>query len=346
MAKRLFVYETKSDAIPKVGSYIIDWCVENEGCGLGGATGRSPIDVWKWIWDELESGRRHDREALVGQDVVFLDEYLGAFPAYFHWAWRHLRIGQAGIGFSADKVFVPRGCFFEPYQNRIISSSRLEEILSEWTECWDGFTEPGEGNKLPEIRIKENPVDADAIHPVLAKIRETLKDYDSIVHTHSKRLQLLGLGIGGSIQHDKEAGGHIGFVESGAAARDTQTMLVRLARSTISANEPDFLLRNEDGDVSLEPSHFAVTQGISSILDFTGELLLMAWGQSKQLALHRMFLGTPGPKNPAAWLQNHKHDNVTVFVDRAALGELDQRILEERGWSVEFSTAATVVNTA
>ena len=65
-----------------------------------------------------------------------------------------------------------------------------------------------------------------------------------------------------------------------------------------------------------------------------GELLMMAWGSSKQLAVERMFLGNPGPKNPAAWIQ--AHENVTAFLDQDAFGALDQSVLEKRGWSVEF----------
>jgi glucosamine-6-phosphate deaminase len=147
------------------------------------------------------------------------------------------------------------------------------------------------------------------------------------------RLQLLGIGVGGAIKTDPDAGCHIGFVECGAAAEDTGTMLVRLAPSTIEANKDDFLLVNADGDVLLEPSHYAVTQGISTILS-AAELLMMAWGRSKQQAVERMFLEAPGPKNPAAWIQ--RHPNVTVFLDRAALGTLDPVVLEAGGWSVRF----------
>jgi hypothetical protein len=50
-----------------------------------------------------------------------------------------------------------------------------------------------------------------------------------------------------------------------------------------------------------------------------------------------MFLGTPGPKNPAAWVQ--RHPNATVFLDRPAFGELDEALLEDGDWSVTFHDA-------
>jgi 6-phosphogluconolactonase/glucosamine-6-phosphate isomerase/deaminase len=329
MGKQLFVFGSQKLAEFAVAEYTIGWCQENKGCGLGGATGRSPIGVWSWIWEILEV-RPGDREAVVQQHVVFLDEYFGPYPSYHHWAWRNLRIGRGG--FRPENVYLPRGCFFEPFkEDRIVTSERLGEILGEeaFEDDWEKRTAPGEDDRPPEIRIRDEPE-----HPLLAEIRRSLSDYDTMVKREfGKRLQLLGIGVGGAIKTDADAGGHIGFVECGAAAEDTGTMLVHLAPSTIQANEDDFLLTNADGEVSLEPSHYAVTQGVSTVLS-AGELLMMAWGASKQQAVERMFLGTAGPKNPAAWIQ--QHPNTTVFLDRAAFGTLDPVVLKARGWSVRF----------
>lgn len=327
MSKQVFVYPQKDSAVAATAEFILDWCAAHPGAGLGGATGRSPIGVWKAIWDRLGGPRREEKQAFVDRNVVFLDEYFGAFPSYYHWARRNLRAG--GGGFAAERIFTPRGCFFE--KGRIVSSGWLEEILEECQSDWEPRTLAGEDGSPPEVRIRHA-----AEHPVLAEIRQALADYDLLVRDHSDRLQLLGIGMGGAIEHDEEAGGHIGFVEYGAADGDSTTMLVRLAPSTRDANRSDFLLRSADGDVHLEQSWFAVSQGISSILS-AGRLLLMAWGASKQEAVSRMFLGTPGPKNPAAWLQTH--DAATVFLDEAALGGLSLEALEERGWSVELGFA-------
>lgn len=330
MSKRVIVNRWKEFASPMVANYIIDWCVENPESGLGGATGRSPIDVWRWVWRLLESERAKDRDAVVGQKIAFLDEYFGAYASYYHWAWRNLLVGRDGL--APDNVNVPRGCFFE--EGRIVTSERLEELLDD-EECrddWQGFTLPGEDGGMPEVRFDQDKPEED-MHPVLAQIRTALSDYDAVVRGFGKRLQLLGIGVGGAIEKDPDAGGHIGFVECGAAAKDSKTMLVRLARSTSRANKDDFLLENADGDTRLEPSQFAITQGISTVLS-AGELLMMAWGGSKQLAVERMFLGEPGPKNPAAWVQEHA--NVTVFLDQGAYGSLKESDLDAGGWSVEF----------
>jgi 6-phosphogluconolactonase/glucosamine-6-phosphate isomerase/deaminase len=331
MSKQVFVFERKETAVAATAEFILDWCAEHPGAALGGATGRSPIGVWEAVWRALDGPRRSERERFLDRNVVFLDEYFGAYPAYYHWAFRNLRYSENGEErFAADRVYTPRGCYFE--KGRIVTGSRLEEILADWPEDWEARTLPGEDGTPPEVRIRPG-----AEHPVLAELRQSLDDYDALVRDHGNRLQLLGIGVGGAIAHDEEAGGHIGFVEYGAANGDSTTMLVRLASSTVEANRDDFLLRNADGDVRLEPSSFAVSQGISTILS-AGRLLLMAWGEAKAEAVSRMFLGAPGPKNPAAWIQQHRA--ATIFMDQAALGDLEPYELEARGWSVEFAKAA------
>jgi 6-phosphogluconolactonase/glucosamine-6-phosphate isomerase/deaminase len=330
MSKHVFVFDCKEAAVAATAEFILDWCAEHPGAALGGATGRSPIGVWEAIWSALAGPRRAERRRFLERNVVFLDEYFGAYPAYYHWAYRNLRQGAGGeVGFAAERVFTPRGAYFE--NGRIVAGSRLEEILADWPEDWQSWTLPGEDGTPPEVRIQPG-----AEHPVLAEIRQSLDDYDRLVRDHGDRLQLLGIGVGGAIAHDLEAGGHIGFVEYGAADGDSRTMLVRLAPSTIEANRDDFLLTSSDGAVRLEPSSFAVSQGISTILS-AGRLLLLAWGAAKQEAVSRMFLGEPGPKNPAAWIQTHPA--ATIFMDRGAFGELDRGLLHDRGWSVAFDAA-------
>lgn len=325
MVQRLIVSASKARAVPRVGTYIIDWCVTHPEDGLGGATGRTLIPVWKWIHTAIADHRATDAPAVYAQTIHFLDEYFGPVPSYYHWAWRNLRVGRGG--FQPDRMFTPRGCFFETRTQRVVNGDRLENILAETRDQWVPMTVPGENGQVPEIYIL--PL---ATHSVLREIREALTSYDILVRARNRRLQLLGIGVGGAIATDPEAGGHIGFVEYGAAAGNTKTMLVRLAKSTQGANDPDFILSNEDGDASLEPCRYAVTQGISTILS-AGEILLMAWGEGKRKAIERMLLGTPSPKNPAAWVQ--KHQNVTVFLDDAYEG-LNDADLNERGWNVEL----------
>jgi len=324
MGRKIFVFGDRSVATAAVGDTILQWAQSNPGAALGGATGRSPIDVWSYIWAKLASQESERKMAFVDRPILFLDEYFGAYPSYYHWAHRTLRVGRGG--FASHNVYTPRGCFFE--FDRVVDSDRLFEILSENQDQWAAETDIGEDGVPPEIRINQ-----DVDHPLLRKVRQSLADYDQLVRQHEDRLQLLGIGVGGAIETDPRAGGHIGFVEYGAASRASKTMLVRMASSTNRANAADFQLANEDGGVVLQPAEYAVTQGISTILS-AAELLLMAWGESKSKAVERMLFGEPSPYNPAAWIQHH--DDVTVFADQAALGEISLSDLEHRGWVTEI----------
>lgn len=334
MRKRVVVGENRAQGETWASTYLINWCVAHPASGLGGATGKSPVGVWGRVWGALETERRDSRAAVVSQKIVFLDEYVGAFPSYHHWAWRNLRL--RGGGFRSHNVSVPRGCFFDEH-DCLVNGDYLGEILDDTEGEWEECTEVGEDGRQPEIRIK-----ADVTHPVLRQIHRSMAEYDRLVRAQNQRLQMLGIGVGGAIGKNPVAGGHIGFVECGAAARDTSVMLVRLAQSTQAANTSDFSLRDSDGDdTSLEPACFAITQGISTILS-AGELLMVAWGRKKQLAVERVFLGTPGPQNPAAWVQ--EHPNVTIVLDQEAFGDLDAAALREHGFEVEFLAASSVVS--
>lgn len=311
--KIIQVYSDKESGVGGAADFIIDWNWKTNGAALGGATGSSPVGAWAAVWRKLED-HPEARRKLVRRPIAFLDEYAGPFPSYHHWAWRNLRIGRGG--FPAESVYVPRGCFFE--DGRIVTSTRLDALLAETTGQWEARTEAGEDGEPPEIRIKGS-----AVHPVLCEIRDSVTAYDRFVRALPQRLQILGIGVEG----------HIGFVERGAAARDTGTMLVKLASSTLRANEDDFRLRNSDGgDVSLEPAHYAITQGIGTMLS-AGAILMLAWGAKKRPAVERMLLHDPSTQNPAGWIQEHEH--VTVVLDVDAFGSLDDRDLKARGFRVE-----------
>lgn len=318
MAMSIGVYPDMTRGIEGAADFLLDWNWRSNGAALGGATGNSPVGVWAAVWRKLDS-RPEAAWKLVRRPIAFLDEYLGSFPSYHHWAWRNLRIGRGG--FAAGLVSVPRGCFFEG--NRIVTSNRLDVILTETTGQWTAMTEPGEEGAPPEIRIMGT-----ATHPVLCEIRDSMAAYDRFVRTLPNRLQILGIGVTG----------HIGFVERGAAAGDTGVMLTRLASSTLQANESDFRLRNPDGeDVSLEPAHYAITQGIGTVLS-AGHILMLAWGTKKRAAVERMLLHDLGAQNPAGWIQ--AHDHVTIILDTDAFGSLNEDDLAARGFRVERHTSS------
>lgn len=313
MAKSIGLYPDTASGIEGAADFLLDWNWKTNGAALGGATGNSPVGVWATVWRKLEDHPEAQRK-LVRRQIAFLDEYLGGFPSYHHWAWRNLRIGRGG--FPAENISVPRGCFFEG--DRIVTSIRLDAILAETTGQWEALTEAGADDEPPEIRIKGS-----AVHPVLCEIRDSVTAYDRFVRALPNRLQILGIGVEG----------HIGFVERGAAARDTGVMLAKLASSTLLANENDFRLRNHAGeDISLEPAHYAITQGIGTVLS-AGHILMLAWGVKKRSAVERMLLHDPGAQNPAGWIQ--EHENVTIVLDVDAFGSLKEQDLMARGFRVE-----------
>lgn len=330
MGKRIVISATSYMGSLRAALFLICWCIKHPGAGLGGATGRSPVLMWEIVHRCLIGAAAEVLNAVYGQKVYFLDEYFGPYAAYYHWAWRNLCTqNEREPRFQPNQIFVPRGAFFDPSTLQPITSARLEAILAENKGEWVGSTMPGEGRQLPEIRILET-----AKHPVLVEIRDAMIAYDLLVQAEGKkRLQILGIGPGGLVALILLAGGHLGFVEAGAAAYGTKTMLVRLAKSTNDANAPDFRLWNDDGDVKLEPAVHAVTQGIATILS-AAELLVLAWGKKKAEPVKRMLIGEPNPLNPAGWVQNHP--NVTVFVDLAAFSDLNKDELKKLGWEVEF----------
>lgn len=317
MARVVQVWPTDAVGKEAAANFLLDWNWRTNDAAIGGATGNSPVGVWQQVWKNLE---RHPEawRKLVARSVGFLDEYLGAFPSYHHWVWRNLKIDRGG--FPAKRVSLPRGCFFE--DDRIVTSARLDQILEETQGQWTAGTVPGPDGELPEIRIS-----ASATHPVLCQIRDSVAAYDQRVRALPNRLQILGIGVEG----------HIGFVEQGAAARDTRTMLVRLAQSTRRANEDDFRFRDAEGnEVLLEPAHYAITQGIDTVLS-AETILMLAWGGKKREAVARMLTDQPGPLNPAGWIQ--QHEQVTVILDQAALGDLTEQTLAARDFRLERHAA-------
>lgn len=113
-------------------------------------------------------------------------------------------------------------------------------------------------------------------------------------------LQLLGLGLNG----------HVGFNEPPCDA-DVPCRCVALGETTRRANATAF-----GGDPEAVPQR-AITLGLREILA-ARSLLLVVTGASKAPILRQLLSAPPGPELPASWLR--RHPDVTVFVDREALG--------------------------
>lgn len=118
-------------------------------------------------------------------------------------------------------------------------------------------------------------------------------------------LQLLGIG----------RNGHIGFNEPGTAF-DSVTRVVRLSFSTRAANRPFFPV----GEAVPEQ---ALTMGIGTILR-AREIVLLATGAAKAVAVAQAIAGPAGPHSPASALRHH--GAATFVCDRAAASRLDPRL--------------------
>ncbi|NDI34821.1 glucosamine-6-phosphate deaminase [Chengkuizengella sediminis] len=111
-------------------------------------------------------------------------------------------------------------------------------------------------------------------------------------------VQVLGIG----------QNGHIGFNEPGTSF-GTKTHVVKLTESTRQANKHFF------NDMDEVPTH-AITMGIQSIMN-SREILLLASGAEKGVAINKLLQGDLNEQFPASILQ--LHPNVTVIADEQSL---------------------------
>lgn len=106
--------------------------------------------------------------------------------------------------------------------------------------------------------------------------------------------------------------GHLAFNEAGLS-RKSLTRKVSLAQSTIVANKRFF-----NDDDSLVP-RYALSVGISTVLDNSREIAVIVLGRAKKTALQKTLYGPANdPQCPSLYLQGHS--NVLIVCDNAAAG--------------------------
>lgn len=110
-------------------------------------------------------------------------------------------------------------------------------------------------------------------------------------------LQILGIG----------RNGHIGFNEPGSPF-DSQTRVIKLTKSTIKDNARFFTAAEN-------VPRQAMTMGLKTIME-AKEVLLLASGENKKEAVHRLLHEAASDELPASVLQDH--NKVTVMVDEEA----------------------------
>ncbi len=131
----------------------------------------------------------------------------------------------------------------------------------------------------------------------LGNPEENAKTYEeSIVKRENFDLCLLGVGING----------HIAFNEPGTEF-DGQTSVVPLTESTIQVNYEKYF------DNIDEVPKTAISMGIGTILKNSQEIVMIAFGSSKQEAINKLIAGKETKDWPITALL--KHNNVSIYTD-------------------------------
>lgn len=94
--------------------------------------------------------------------------------------------------------------------------------------------------------------------------------------------------------------GHIAFNESGSS-RYSVTRKVALQESTIKANSRFF-----GNDLQNVPK-FALSVGISTVLDNSNEIIILAFGKGKADILQKTLVEPVSPKIPSTFLREHRN---------------------------------------
>lgn len=157
-------------------------------------------------------------------------------------------------------------------------------------------------------------------------IKSTCADYEKKIDALGGiDLQILGIGVNG----------HIGFNEPGSGIH-TKTRLVNLTSSTRYANSYEF---NKLSEVP----RMAITMGIQTILK-SKQIILMAWGESKALAIKKAVEDNETDSLPASFLQSH--DNTTFYIDEPAASQLTRFsspwLLGECEWTPSLMKKAVI----
>ncbi|KGQ87493.1 glucosamine-6-phosphate isomerase [Candida albicans P87] len=141
------------------------------------------------------------------------------------------------------------------------------------------------------------------LNGLAANIDEECANYEKKIKQYGRIDLFLG-GLGPE--------GHLAFNETGSS-RNSKTRKVELVESTIKAN-----CRFFGNDESKVPK-YALSVGISTILDNSDEIAIIVLGKNKQFALDKTVNGKPNdPKYPSSYLQDHA--NVLIVCDNAAAG--------------------------
>ncbi|MGX8680046.1 MAG: glucosamine-6-phosphate deaminase [bacterium] len=136
-------------------------------------------------------------------------------------------------------------------------------------------------------------------------IDEVCAGYSQMLSENPRDLQLLGIG----------SNGHIAFNEPGTPF-DSTTHYIELQESTIQDNAKLFF----NGDIDAVPKG-AITMGIKEIME-AKKIIVIATGQRKIAAVHKMLSGKITTDCPATIL--NKHQDVVLIIDEVVAEGLER----------------------
>ena len=158
------------------------------------------------------------------------------------------------------------------------------------------------------------------------KIEEYCTRYEQKIKTYGEiDIQILGIG----------RTGHIGFNEPGSGI-DSRTRLITLDHITRIDAASDFF-----GEENVPDK--AITMGVGTILD-AKRIILLAWGEKKDIIVKESVEGTISDEIPATYLQ--KHANTSFVIDKSAAAELKRIktpwLLGQCEWNYEMIRKAII----
>ncbi len=182
-----------------------------------------------------------------------------------------------------------------------VTTFNLDEYIGLPVEHEQSYRHFMDENLFGQINIKlENTHVPDGM---AEDVPTTCAAYErAIVESGGIDLQVLGIG----------SDGHVGFNEP-TSSFASRTRIKTLTRQTVADNARFF-----DGDESKVPHH-CITMGIGTIMDARRNIML-AFGESKAVAIAATVEGPVAAIMPASILQNHP--SAKLFIDEAAASKL------------------------
>lgn len=149
--------------------------------------------------------------------------------------------------------------------------------------------------------VNFKPENINILNGLASDWEKECKDYEAKIKKYGRIHLFLG-GLGPE--------GHIAFNEAGSP-RNSITRKVTLVESTIKANSRFF-----NNDLSKVPK-FALSVGISTVIDNSDEIIIVVYGKGKRYALRKTVSSPETADFPSTYLQDHPH--TTIYSDFEAI---------------------------